>query len=393
MSYQSLLGTDQSVQGMLQPSLPPFYQSFLNGSLPVNYQYPSSAWALPSLPVDKSADTSSIDSTASFNLSQITMGTGSGQPDDSVSPSSIVNTSLESPGSTPTPRARIRASNGNPAFGKVQGAYRGSETADIIRSRAQRQKISDRKECSARFGRKTKELIERCEDLAQETGCWLFFTAQHPYAKEPFYHFASSRLLRDSKTDVETIINQFNKIFASLLAGRQRDAASMHKKLQEALAAQASSSKALENVAEEKEALAVELAEKNALLEQKSRPFKWLARLQPDGAFKPALDKILIHRLGDNFETLEIYRPLKCEWVKLPSNSALYPEGMEETLIYRDSSLADEDCLHLSILIQRMHYRIAAGRYTATNIPTRYLMDPLDVDLVDGPLFDIFENL
>jgi hypothetical protein len=58
-------------------------------------------------------------------------------------------------------------------------------------------------------------------------------TAQHIHTKEPFYHYTSPCLLWDSKSDVETVTNTFNKLFSSLLAAQQKDASLMHKQLEE----------------------------------------------------------------------------------------------------------------------------------------------------------------
>ncbi|KAF8881980.1 hypothetical protein BD779DRAFT_1428775, partial [Infundibulicybe gibba] len=64
-----------------------------------------------------------------------------------------------------------------------------------------------------------------------ETGCWLFIAAQHTTPKAPFIHYSSPRLVRESKKDMEHIINQFNQIFANLLAARRYDAREIHGKL------------------------------------------------------------------------------------------------------------------------------------------------------------------
>ncbi|KAF8871837.1 hypothetical protein BD779DRAFT_1453439, partial [Infundibulicybe gibba] len=56
------------------------------------------------------------------------------------------------------------------------------------------------------------------EQISSETGCWLFFTAQHLTARAPFIHYSSPRILREGEEDIESIINQFNEIFAKLTA-------------------------------------------------------------------------------------------------------------------------------------------------------------------------------
>jgi exonuclease VII large subunit len=83
----------------------------------------------------------------------------------------------------------------------------------------------------------------------------MFFTAQHVNAQEPYLHYASKRLLRDSKTEVEEITNRFNKLFANLITARQQDALEMNKKLQDALDQQVSTSRELELVRSEAQSL------------------------------------------------------------------------------------------------------------------------------------------
>ncbi|KAJ7704644.1 hypothetical protein B0H14DRAFT_2548090 [Mycena olivaceomarginata] len=237
--------------------LPQIYQSLLPGSYqgsPFNAPLSQPNWGTP-------AHQPNVNATLSPE--------GAQTPVNSEDPfNSDLQNTASSPATTPTPRSRIRPSKANPTFGKVKGAYRGSEPAGIVRTRPKKEALTDRKACSQRFSRKTKELIERCEDLAQETGCWLFFTAQHTHAKEPFYHYTSPRLLRDSKSDVETVTNTFNKLFASLLAARQKDASLMHKQLEEVQAAQASSSRALEEALNERELAQNKLEDANKRLEE-----------------------------------------------------------------------------------------------------------------------------
>ncbi|KAJ6487524.1 hypothetical protein DFH09DRAFT_811815, partial [Mycena vulgaris] len=73
--------------------------------------------------------------------------------------------------------------------------------------------------------------ILQCERLSHETGCWLHFSAQHMFATEPFLHYASPRILKEAKQDVEQITNHFNKLFHTLIAARNEDTKEMHKKL------------------------------------------------------------------------------------------------------------------------------------------------------------------
>ncbi|KAJ7739669.1 hypothetical protein DFH07DRAFT_778655 [Mycena maculata] len=131
---------------------------------------------------------------------------------------------------TPTP-TRLRSSKHSPIFGFVKGAYRGSDPLQIVRSREARKPLTSRSEVSHRFSKKTRELIERCEDLATETSCWLSFSAQHINANEAFFHYTSPRLLRDGKKDMEDIASNLNLLFFNLMKGRQNDALALTKRL------------------------------------------------------------------------------------------------------------------------------------------------------------------
>ncbi|KAF8885617.1 hypothetical protein BD779DRAFT_1425360, partial [Infundibulicybe gibba] len=58
------------------------------------------------------------------------------------------------------------------------------------------------------------------ERVANQTGCWIFLAAQHTTARAPFVHYSSPRIIRECQQDIESITNQFNQIFANLLAAR-----------------------------------------------------------------------------------------------------------------------------------------------------------------------------
>ncbi|KAJ7303755.1 hypothetical protein DFH08DRAFT_612683, partial [Mycena albidolilacea] len=101
------------------------------------------------------------------------------------------------------------------------------------------------------------DLAYQCERLSSETGCWLHFSAQYMFATEPFLHYASPRILKEAKQDVEQITNYFNRTFLTLIAAPNTDTKEMHKKL---LAVQ-------ENKKAVKEALeASQHAERDAIL-------------------------------------------------------------------------------------------------------------------------------
>ncbi|KAK7030575.1 hypothetical protein R3P38DRAFT_2774895 [Favolaschia claudopus] len=102
---------------------------------------------------------------------------------------------------------------------------------NIVRKSPLKPAMNERRKAGARFTRRSQEFIEKCENLAEETSCWLFIAAQHPNATEPFYHYSSPKLIRDAKTDVEDITNLFNTLFTNLKTARQQDTLDLTKKL------------------------------------------------------------------------------------------------------------------------------------------------------------------
>ncbi|KAK7059855.1 hypothetical protein R3P38DRAFT_3252100 [Favolaschia claudopus] len=127
--------------------------------------------------------------------------------------------------------SRVRVTKKNPIHGLVVGAMRGGRAYDIVRSKPLRNPIASQAEASARFLRCATDIMERCERMSNETGCWLYFTAQHLFAHAPFLHYASPRLLKEGKKDTEQLTNHFNKLFATLIALRNEESKDMHKRL------------------------------------------------------------------------------------------------------------------------------------------------------------------
>jgi hydroxyethylthiazole kinase-like sugar kinase family protein len=121
-------------------------------------------------------------------------------------------------------------------------------------------------------------LPSQCDELAQETSCWLFFSAQHINANEAFLHYSSPRLVKEERKEVEDLTNDFNKLYINLMAARQRNAAEMSKKLQAAEEKQASTSKALDEAAQELETARKDAAEEKKRLEEQIEYYKTLLK-------------------------------------------------------------------------------------------------------------------
>jgi hypothetical protein len=74
-------------------------------------------------------------------------------------------------------------------------------------------------------------ILNKCEQVSHETGCWLFLTAQHANSTSPFIHYTSPRLRRESKQEVAGLATEFGKLFGSLTTSRRQDAKELHLKL------------------------------------------------------------------------------------------------------------------------------------------------------------------
>ncbi|KIK53469.1 hypothetical protein GYMLUDRAFT_108141, partial [Collybiopsis luxurians FD-317 M1] len=65
------------------------------------------------------------------------------------------------------------------------------------------------------------------EQLGEETGCWMYFAAQHPNAHENFAHYTSRRLTLDWIPTLDTLHNKMNKLFISLQCSHCSNAAEL----------------------------------------------------------------------------------------------------------------------------------------------------------------------
>ncbi|KAK7019227.1 hypothetical protein VNI00_018127 [Paramarasmius palmivorus] len=127
--------------------------------------------------------------------------------------------------SSSTGSSRIRASLGNPVFGKVEGAYRGSRLFDVARTRPLKPPRTRR--VAKHFHERMNALLTRCEDLAHETGCWLYISAQLPTSNVPFTHFSSERLRAEGGTILDEVHDASDRMYDTLVSARRRDNAQL----------------------------------------------------------------------------------------------------------------------------------------------------------------------
>ena len=58
--------------------------------------------------------------------------------------------------------------------------------------------------------------------MSEETGCWLYFAAQHPYSVTPFTHFASKRFRLEAAPELDESHKLFSATMGALLRASKR---------------------------------------------------------------------------------------------------------------------------------------------------------------------------
>ncbi|KDR65236.1 hypothetical protein GALMADRAFT_27607, partial [Galerina marginata CBS 339.88] len=70
------------------------------------------------------------------------------------------------------------------------------------------------------------------EDLATETGCWMFLGAQHVTARGGAISYASPRLCREARSSAEQMATAFNTTASQLLSARRTEAVTFQRQLE-----------------------------------------------------------------------------------------------------------------------------------------------------------------
>ncbi|KAK7028891.1 hypothetical protein VNI00_014815 [Paramarasmius palmivorus] len=132
--------------------------------------------------------------------------------------------------SSPTSK-RIRATVKNPVFGTIVGAYRGSRVMSVSPSYSIGSPLTSTRRCEDDQGceafPRAVTCLTHCEDLAHETGCWLYLSAQLPTANVPFTHFTSERLRAEGGAIMDEIHDASDRLYDSLMSARRRDNAQL----------------------------------------------------------------------------------------------------------------------------------------------------------------------
>ncbi|EEB91692.1 hypothetical protein MPER_09914 [Moniliophthora perniciosa FA553] len=145
-----------------------------------------------------------------------------------------VNTVLAAPESPPSisvshttgsgriAKIRIRPSQSNPTYGLVDGVLRGTTEWRIPRIRA-RKSILHEKKIHKRFDEKVTAIANRCEELGDETGAWVQFSAHFPGARHGAVQYFSKRFRKEAPQGVEDLMVLSGKVFKALVNSRRKD--------------------------------------------------------------------------------------------------------------------------------------------------------------------------
>ncbi|KJA26617.1 hypothetical protein HYPSUDRAFT_180779 [Hypholoma sublateritium FD-334 SS-4] len=128
-----------------------------------------------------------------------------------------------SSGAVKTRGKRVRPMASNPVFGLVQGVYRGEVPHSVHRGHVLPMQIDKQDKCQKQFLEGANSIILKCEDLAAQTGCWLFVGMQHATARAAPLHYASPRFRNDAPTAVADFGRDFCTTMDNLLDARRRD--------------------------------------------------------------------------------------------------------------------------------------------------------------------------
>ncbi|KAJ3562063.1 hypothetical protein NP233_g9808 [Leucocoprinus birnbaumii] len=118
--------------------------------------------------------------------------------------------------------------------GLIEGVMRGNyDFRGLKRTTALRPPSQTSTHASKRFHRVIRQILTRIENLAVETGCWIYFAAQHATAVTPYIHYASPRLRTEAGPELDIIHTNFSIIMKTLVMARRREVMELTLELEE----------------------------------------------------------------------------------------------------------------------------------------------------------------
>ncbi|KAK7043834.1 hypothetical protein VNI00_007998 [Paramarasmius palmivorus] len=153
---------------------------------------------------------------------------------------SASTSSGSSPSGTPkkSKRSRVRTSLRNPVFGMVEGVQRGEEKWNIPRVHALKPQLSTVEKIHKRYDEKLSAILCRCEELASETGAWLYISAQVPTRGVDLVHYASKRFRKEAPDALDRVYNLNLEVVQALVNSKRRDVLQAEMELARARAAE-----------------------------------------------------------------------------------------------------------------------------------------------------------
>ncbi|KAF6747733.1 hypothetical protein DFP72DRAFT_1075015 [Ephemerocybe angulata] len=165
------------------------------------------------------------------------------------------------------PPKRIFPSGKNPLFKTVKGAARGSVPILMPRVRKLKARYLTAKASSRAYDNLTRDIITRCEDIAERTNSWVYFAVQNPASKTPFLNYASRKFRKDAKEELKEIHKLMGKTMSTVKAADRASDLSVvrvqelaDEKVKEANDLAAQAEKALREAQEEIERLKADMA-------------------------------------------------------------------------------------------------------------------------------------
>ncbi|EEB86766.1 hypothetical protein MPER_16157, partial [Moniliophthora perniciosa FA553] len=117
---------------------------------------------------------------------------------------------------------------------------------EIARIRSQK-KLLPRDKVHKRYYEKVAAIMNRCEELCDETGCWMQVSTQLPTARHGAIHFFSQRFRQEAPQGLQEVHDLTGRMYTTMIAARRKDviqaeqeADKLRKEVQEARAAEAS---------------------------------------------------------------------------------------------------------------------------------------------------------
>ncbi|KAJ3569440.1 hypothetical protein NP233_g5045 [Leucocoprinus birnbaumii] len=158
------------------------------------------------------------------------------------------------------------AKGGGP-HGFIEGVMRGNyDFRGLKRSTALRPPSQTSTHASKRFHRVIRQILTRVENLAVETGCWIYIAAQHATAVTPYIHYASPRLRAEAGPELDIIHTNFSIIMKTLIMARRREVMELTLELEENREQLHNAQKDTENARREAEEHRAESARKDAVI-------------------------------------------------------------------------------------------------------------------------------